>query len=187
MDARKESATYGRLMKDFESTLDRYLETGVLLLTDPKVDTDADYTTRRRQYREQAPIMPHVLTRRLVRSIGKDIKRPVVVAEHTWWGNAEGVVLVTLRKTKRNAPLVSDFLLMEKFAGNKYDAHRGDGQFDVGPVRRREDGTNWYIHFVGAEGYSRFEEWLSHITTHPDCRKVLKLPPSTNNVISLAA
>ena len=76
LDRAKSSATYQKLHSEFNTTLIRFVETGFLHLVDPKIDPNADMTTRRRQYREGAPSIPHNIMRRLARQIGKDLKRP---------------------------------------------------------------------------------------------------------------
>lgn len=173
LDHAKSSATYQKLQSEFNTALNRYIETGFLFLTDPKVDQSLEWTERRRLYRQQAPAIPHVITRRLTRQIAKDLKRPVVIAEKSWWNSnyPDGFTKVTIRKSQGRAVLVNSMFFLEEMPPHSWWRPENKGKI----ATRYDDTRNWYLYFSGLKGHEQLNNWVEHCTTDPACRKALKL------------
>lgn len=173
MDLRAASPTYARTLDQIDAAMESFLSTGFVVFQDPQIDPAWDYAKRRRVYREQAPPLGNVYVRKLVRKTARELKRPIVIAETTYWSDKNGVTKVTVRKLKRNAPLISQFLLLEAVDRDwqMFDKH------NKATVVRRQNTANWYIAFKGRKGQIAFRQWMAACIADPEYRKLFKLPP----------
>jgi hypothetical protein len=168
------SPTYHQTIKQLDDAVFHFLTTGVVELADPYVDQKADYTTRRKQWRDNAPSLPKQQLRKLVRKIAKELKRPIIIVETSWYPDPAGTIVVKLKKLKRHAPLMTTFFLLEQFDGGYYQMDtRKEGE---SAFRWMACATEWRLVFIGKEGRAQFEEWMEFIQKTPECRKALKIP-----------
>jgi hypothetical protein len=168
MDLRAASPTYDRVMGNFEAAAKQFIETGFFEGYGPKPDANLSWAQRWRAHEREYPISKTFM-RKVMRKIASETKRPIIIAETDYWHDGGTRTVVKLRKTKNNAPLIAQFLLLE--STTVYDGSKKPG------VYQRQDGSNWYVTFLGPKGQRMYREWKSQVVADPDCRKALKLPP----------
>jgi hypothetical protein len=170
MNLRAESTTYDRALSQLETAGQQLLDTGIVLLEYPKINwppshtpwTDPAWSTARTEYRKSFLPINNAIVRATIKRVARELKRPVIVAEKDYFGNPDGRIRVTIKRAKKRAPLVAQFMLLD---------------YSSVPISFRKDGTNWYLWFVGYKGVRAFKNWVEFCRIDPDCRSALMLPP----------
>lgn len=167
MDLRAASPTYDRVLSNFEAAIMDFVNTGFFEKVDPKFDRQKSWFQHHRERDQRFPIS-QTFVRKVVRQVAKEMRRPIIIAQTDWW-SGDVRTIIALRHTKRNAPLIAQFLLLEE-TRNYNDRNKS-------PVTRRQDTVNWYVQFNGKRGQQLYRDWKANCLADPECRKALKLPP----------
>jgi hypothetical protein len=170
MDLRAASPTYDRVMGNFEAAAKQFSETGFFEAFDPKPNGEKSWHQRWKAHERECPVSKTIM-RKVMRKVASELKRPIIIAETDYWHEAGIRTRVKLRRTKNNAPVIAQFLLLNEPDGGRYSSGKKPG------VYSGQDGTNWYVTFLGDKGQKIFRQWKEQVVADPACRKAMKLPP----------